>query len=211
MSQKTSPGIERAVISDYSNGVLVAEIEKRYNISRPTIYRILRTVGPGVNRSPGMDLKPFSPAEMIHLKKLRELGWTKEELLVEFKTGYDRLNRGLEVLGLDKPLERRDRKERLPTQGGYVYILIGPDDPMYEMGSPSGDIGWGRYVFEHRIVMARSLGRPLTPRETVHHINGDRTDNRLENLQLRQGAHGKGVRMTCHDCGSHNVGPVELH
>lgn len=40
------------------------------------------------------------------------------------------------------------------------------------------------YVYEHRLVFEKKIGRPVRDGELVHHINGDITDNREENLEL---------------------------
>lgn len=65
---------------------------------------------------------------------------------------------------------------------GYVAVLA-PEHPN-RMGS--------RYVYEHRMVAAQAIGRPLRRGEIVHHVNGDKADNRAENLSvMTQSEHAK--------------------
>jgi hypothetical protein len=67
--------------------------------------------------------------------------------------------------------------------GRYVepdkgYVMVRCPDEYRDMARQNN------YVLEHRLVMARHLGRSLEEQEVVHHLNGDIQDNRLENLKL---------------------------
>lgn len=70
----------------------------------------------------------------------------------------------------------RKRKEGKLDSSGYRLVWA----PGHPMASRHG----GKWAPEHRVVMADHLGRPLKANENVHHINGDKTDNRIENLEL---------------------------
>src|SRR5581483_8873401 len=93
-------------------------------------------------------------------------------------------------------------QHRFLNGDGYVFVYVP------KRNRPPGQSGIARHP-EHRYVMAQMLGRWPTADESVHHRNGDRADNRPENLQLRVRHHGKGHVARCRACGSSDIEYVE--
>jgi hypothetical protein len=80
----------------------------------------------------------------------------------------------------------RVQKHTQPRGRQYKYVLA-PDHPN---AIANGTIA------EHRLIMSEMIGRALLPGENVHHINGDKFDNRCENLELWNTSQPAGQRPT---------------
>lgn len=69
-------------------------------------------------------------------------------------------------------------REGKPRAEGYIPVYLSDDHPFAEMRNGGG------YVLKHRLVMAKRVGRPLTPFEKVHHRDEDKSNNADGNLIL---------------------------
>lgn len=72
---------------------------------------------------------------------------------------------------------------KIVTKYGYIMVRVYDNDKYASMQNYIG------YVCEHRLVMAKHLGRPLEKSEVVHHKNNNKQDNRIENLELINSKH----------------------
>ena len=81
--------------------------------------------------------------------------------------------RGHQSYGQIGELNHNWKGGKIIDRAGYILVYC-PTHPYNE----------GGYVFEHRLVVERWLGRYLRPEELIHHRNQIKTDNRIENLQV---------------------------
>lgn len=208
--QKITGQLLQSFIKDYNNGLLLKDLEKKYNVTTGCVWATVkrhnlvpRGLGYGrriqftdklkndliirfkETRFIALTAKEFSLSEGVLQKYLRE--WLGDEIYESI------LEQG-----------RFNISGKLTTPRGYVKVLLRPDSKFLCMADKN------RYVSEHRYVMAQYLGRPLTDNEQVHHIDGDKTNNKLNNLQLRIGSHGSGVCYECAECGSRKLKPIEI-
>jgi hypothetical protein len=103
-------------------------------------------------------------ADMVGVAQMTIYGWLK-------KLGIKPRRRGsIDERGPKNPAWKGGRKNHC----GYIVCLR----PEHPNANKRG------YVGEHQLILEQKLGRYLRPNEVVHHINGDKGDNHLENLKL---------------------------
>ena len=94
------------------------------------------------------------------------------------RKGGHPISRICRMCAITRARNSRWRGGRRIDKDGYMRVHVDPTDFFYAMATQD------RYVCEHRLVMAKHLGRCLHPWELVHHKDGDKLNNRIENLEL---------------------------
>lgn len=205
---KIPPEQVESLARRYREGESLNTLAQECNCTARTVAKALTAFGVSMRKRGGIT-QDFDSGVVQAVLDLHTQGCNQVEISTQLgvsvltvsRVQRDR-NLNLKKMGSNHPFWKGGRAE---AEGGYKLVLMPADHPFAEQMRRSNG-----YCLEHRLVMAESLGRPLRGDESVHHIDGDPSNNSLDNLQLRQGQHGKGGTHRCLDCGSHNVTPIPL-
>jgi hypothetical protein len=198
---------ESQIIAAYNAGERDADLIRRFGGTDYSLKAVIRRAGLSLRPNP---VPVATDVEIATVCELHADGVPASKIAIRLDRSANFVLRIIREQGLPRHARARGPEHGMWKGGrwlddaGYVHVLAGDDAVGIAMR------GQRNHVLEHRLVMARHLGRPLTNRETVHHIDGDPKNNVIENLQLRQGRHGKGACLRCRTCGSTDLEPVSI-
>lgn len=201
--RKLSGDALHGVALAYARGDSMRNIQAVFGCGQVAVYSALRIAG--VKRRPrGQQPRELTTEEKNEIVRLR-IEENLSQAVIAAKVGCHQGTvsnhlRSCGIFSRSSTVGHGSWKGGIvKLSGGYVGVLAKSDWPYRSMINSAG------YIAEHRMVMAQHLGRPLDRHETVHHKDGNRQNNSLDNLQLRSGKHGKGCVMPCRACGSHDI------
>jgi transposase-like protein len=199
----------RDLAERHAAGTSLLQLAAEYGCSTTSVKSAIKRAG-GETRPPGRS-RTWTPEVIAWAVAEYEAGRSQADIAQGIGVSQAAVSRRLRAEGVVSSKGHRSGPQHHSWMGGrsvdasgYVTILVQPEDLPYCTPNSSGRVP------EHRLVMGRAIGRPLEASETVHHINGVKDDNRLENLQLRSGNHGVGVVRQCNSCGSRDIASVPL-
>lgn len=199
--------VANSIILDYQNGMGWKELEKKYGYKQYSMREAVRRSGTKIKDHGAQRRRVYKNEEKEIVRLYSEQKFSQIQIAAKFKMAQTVVSRVLISNGISgragKKLGEHYSWKGGVSKNGDGYVLI-RDNYFPEMLNRSG------YVLKHRIEMAKYLNRPLTKNESVHHIDGDKENNNIDNLQLRIGKHGSGVSYCCQDCGSNKLKPIEI-
>lgn len=153
-----------ALEAAYNELKSMKKVAERFGVSKKLIMNYMNKYG--LNRNPQKIALNVS-----EIARLFRNGKSIKELAQKYSVSENTIKKRLWERGIQTDTFHKGYKVK---DSGYIQVLL-PDHPRADKSG---------YVPEHTLVMEKHIGRHLKENEVVHHINGVKGDNRIENLKL---------------------------